>query len=825
MKRCHPCKLSALSFGAFVSVPHSTIGSSMKAVCEKGRKMKTVNSRKALLSCGRILRIGPFGRTLPGELARRIIGAGGFDCPRVVCHGVVAAGGKHNQLNPLLTNSATTRRRRRAERMAAWKNKDSSVGILRDHPSRSFASHSQVACVVAKSLPSHSVEPFLSAFNLCLPPPPKKGTHALVPPVSSGENKIMKTPVEWITLALEYTFGSRHVSFEKCYSPAQVYNGAAKCRSDFEIVVMDCILARTVKMHKVKRKKSAKLVDTPVKMFTYVALHSAHQEVTTMSEPDTGEEGSKHLATDAGFMLKKLPDDDFFRACVVLIPDAGVFYCHRERRKQMAGVLNSHIPMDINWLRLRCDSKSTVDNWFSKGSYVSRIAGGDCCVWKWSVSRSELNLLPPNCGIVGMTSRLTEKSIHKTYQLTDEEGPALPPDYVDGEDLSTRYDYNYLTGLYRRAYCTSNSAKRGCRHYARGFLHKNIDPKTTFVIDPVKCAEMDLLVDVLIRHGTKKAALLRKSVVQIRYLPFVVGKGCSALLDDINNHCKVVKRNNNGGARAGMGDCGKMHPIGTGINTSGDKVQYRTSSDASSFPLLSKAVVAASKLASVTIPGVLRVAQDLEGDSSMTPLKGMGGDGTHCYVTHSMDLSVNLSNSSHYDVNDASQGFSIWTEEKPGTTGNWYFVLPNLHGTFPDSKREYFGIAIKLTHGVLISWDGRLIRHCTSVMSRHGGGSVFGTFFAAKTKVVKHGMLNSEKKVREASLVCAEPGGSAVSAGDKVPLSIDEPVLANDNCSASSTVDDSEEEEEEDDVADDGSCDDGISVGAGEEFPILGHSL
>ena len=156
--------------------------------------------------------------------------------------------------------------------------------------------------------------------------------------------------------------------------------------------------------------------------------------------------------------------------------------------------------------------------------------------------RSELNLLPPNCGIAGLTPRLAEKCIHKTYQITDEDGPALPPDFVDGEDLSTRFDCNRLTGLYRRAYCTSNSARRGCRHYARGFLHKNIDPKTTFVIDPTRCAEMDLLVEVHIRHSSRKLALRRHSVVQIRYLPTVVGEGCGALLQDINNHCNAVRQ-------------------------------------------------------------------------------------------------------------------------------------------------------------------------------------------------------------------------------------------------------------------------------------------
>ncbi len=261
---------------------------------------------------------------------------------------------------------------------------------------------------------------------------------------------------------------------------------------------MDCILARSIKIHKVKRRKAAKPLDTPVKMFTYIGLHRAQRTTITLPA-DTSIAGigsDKNWKQNClGLLPVKTPVDDSFRACIVLIPNAGVFYCHRERRKETAGVTNSYIPMDINWLRLCCNSKSTsvLNNWFSEGSYVLRIADGDCCVWKWSVQRSESNLLPANCGIVGLTPGLRDKCIHKMYQLTDEDSPALSPDFVDSKDLSTWVECDRLTGLYRRAYCKSNSARRGCRHYARGFPHKNMDPKATFVIDPTKCTEMDLL--------------------------------------------------------------------------------------------------------------------------------------------------------------------------------------------------------------------------------------------------------------------------------------------------------------------------------------------
>ena len=40
---------------------------------------------------------------------------------------------------------------------------------------------------------------------------------------------------------------------------------------DLDIVVLDCILSRKTKAHKVKRKLDRKMVDTPVKMMAYEA--------------------------------------------------------------------------------------------------------------------------------------------------------------------------------------------------------------------------------------------------------------------------------------------------------------------------------------------------------------------------------------------------------------------------------------------------------------------------------------------------------------------------------------------------------------------------
>jgi hypothetical protein len=443
--------------------------------------------------------------------------------------------------------------------------------------------------------------------------------------------------------------------------------------------------------------------------------------------------------------LKK-DSDGFYRACIVVLPHAGVFYCHRERRSLSTGVLNSHVPMDINWLRVQRESGG---NCFGNGSYVSRLANAadKCSIWKWSIRRSAMNLLPFPDAIMGLRPRSLMRYIHHTRQLTDEEGPGLPPDYIVGEkDELLDADQKTRTETFQDAFSRSRSAKLGGRHYAPGFLHRGekIDPSTTWIIDPKQFGELDLECDVTILPTTDgQLPFHRSSVVQIRYLPHIVGSGCEELLTDINRHCQLVRGEKGGtGARAGNGDLGAMHPIGSRIDKSWNHVPYVTSSSEKAAPVLLKAVRAASILASVTIPGALRVMQDFENDSGMRHVPGM--DGGKCRVTHSMDLSINLANSSHYDVNDASQGFTIWTEDHPCTTEDWYFVLPNMKGKFPGTDREYNGIAIKLSDGVLIGWDGRLIRHGTSMVGSRVG-NIYGTFFAPKTRIIQYGMSQLPK--------------------------------------------------------------------------------
>lgn len=88
-------------------------------------------------------------------------------------------------------------------------------------------------------------------------------------------------------------------------------------------------------------------------------------------------------------------------------------------------------------------------------------------------------------------------------------------------------------------------------------------------------------------------------------------------------------------------------------------------------------------------------------------------------------VSVNLANSPHYDSGDSAKSIAIWVEEKPGQAENWFFVLPNV------SHKGKQGLVVKLCHGVVISWDGREIYHCSSKATQGDGNKTYGCMWSS----------------------------------------------------------------------------------------------
>ena len=129
--------------------------------------------------------------------------------------------------------------------------------------------------------------------------------------------------------------------------------------------------------------------------------------------------------------------------------------------------------------------------------------------------------------------------------------------------------------------------------------------------------------------------------------------------------------------------------------------------------------------------------------SGVLLVEPMGDEGKGLRVGwtgYTIDPLVDLGNAAHYEVHDASQAFSVWSENNLGTTTYWYFLMPNLHGV-KDVGTHYNGIAIKLRHGTAISWDRRVVRHCTAVPCLGISNQVYTTFTAAKDRIVGVGRV------------------------------------------------------------------------------------
>ncbi|KAI2493370.1 hypothetical protein MHU86_21152 [Fragilaria crotonensis] len=538
---------------------------------------------------------------------------------------------------------------------------------------------------------------------------------------------IIKTRVVTIIWALQRLYGVDNVVCQRCVEMCgERVDGKVLYKQHFvEIVAMDAVLARTLSPP--RAVTGTETVDTPVRFLA---------QRKEMLDPKY---------------------DQLFRAFVVVVPDGATYYCHRERRRACIGVANALIPMDTSWLRVKRNGNR--GDQFALGGYVLRLWDGQP-YWKFKIRRGESNFqlrpIPRNpAERLSWNVKRSNLKVLCAYQMADEVGPAMPPDFVDGKQLQ---HWPSLRRAYRAAINNSPSSRRGCRHYAQSHLHRRIDPMKTLVIDP-KEGDVDLRIAIQVkragdekkldsRNGPKRdrLALSRESVVQIRYL-LDLGSGAPKLVSEVWEHASTATKWNRQSARRGLGDMGSMHPIGTRImKDNKTRERYKTSRGTLQQEALRKAVVASARLAAVTIPTVLRIIQDVEEDGDLDPPEGgMNGDGGCLRVSFTMDVSVDLANASHFDVNDATQGFSIWTEDEPGTTKEWYFVLPNVYGRRSPSVDGkpgdiYHGVAIKLTHGVLIGWDGRVIRHCTSVMDRGSPANhVYGSFFAAKTSVVAYG--------------------------------------------------------------------------------------
>jgi len=96
------------------------------------------------------------------------------------------------------------------------------------------------------------------------------------------------------------------------------------------------------------------------------------------------------------------------------------------------------------------------------------------------------------------------------------------------------------------------------------------------------------------------------------------------------------------------------------------------------------------------------------------PPKCVGGNKG---LTKSINVSVNMANAAHYNVNDEGIGVAVWIEQSPHVGMDVYFIFPNISVKDKRTDQLRNGLLIKLKDGCTISWNGNSLRHCTSMHS------------------------------------------------------------------------------------------------------------
>ena len=293
----------------------------------------------------------------------------------------------------------------------------------------------------------------------------------------------------------------------------------------------------------------------------------------------------------------------------------------------------------------------------------------------------------------------------------NEQCPILPPDSQEciQQGSGNRITFDNVEEA-REAYkigmqMKENKFKR--RKYVRGGMYMNIFLENSFEVDVQKYGGM---VNLNIKVSSGEV-----SVLKIRDLSGEE-ESLKVIKDFSENCCKSSV------ARSSCGDSGSMYAFGYRNDSQGDYVSMRDlSKDGMTYTYNTVARKLLDKYFMDEVKDI--IAADRKQD--VIPTESMGGtEGLSAYCLVSRDLV----NAAHYDL-DTSFGISIFNERIPGRAKNWYFILPNtiVHGGNHDKA-----IIIKLFDGCTLSWDGRVIFHCTGTSKIGNGNHLYGNYWGGK---------------------------------------------------------------------------------------------
>jgi transposase len=357
------------------------------------------------------------------------------------------------------------------------------------------------------------------------------------------------------------------------------------------------------------------------------------------------------------------------------------------------------------------DKASTLDPKFGEKSEKDK----DTCIRRFlkehnhAINRESLSVLPVRgaTAIQQPTIPAQAKVLQgKQFSINDENSPVLPPDIIAGMEYASADEAR------RRYKVVQVNSMRKRNQSVPGALYRNMIEGYFLVLDHAVIGDFDIHVTYSPQSASKSTTVT--TVVRVR-----------SARDD-SNYLRALLlvdtqlKGNRHVVRQGHGDIGTMWQLGIKNRGIKEKKLYKAteSSACNDIPLLPMMNTFMSSFFRTAFP--IEFSEIQAGNKDIGINDYVGGDGS----LQTFSISCDLGNASHIDCGDESVGISTWVEEKPGTAKNWFFILPNT--TLMDDPSK--AVVIKLSHGLSIGWNGKVLHHCTSLTDTGEMNHVYGNF-------------------------------------------------------------------------------------------------
>ena len=286
---------------------------------------------------------------------------------------------------------------------------------------------------------------------------------------------------------------------------------------------------------------------------------------------------------------------------------------------------------------------------------------------------------------------------------------------------------------------TTNYTNRfGCRKYVKGAFHAWRDP--SLYSNGVGCKEGSPFFlspggpDIVIEcHDQSNRGFWTSTVVQVRDL--------LPEKDFLHKCAEFASAMGTQNCRHGSGDLGRM--VVTGKIPFPDGTEHETANLKSSDRLQNAMRNLNTCSQTVLNKHFPEIANEIGHTESVLtkPSSLCGGESA---MMHRMVASGNFVCAPHYDSNDGSHSIVCWI--CPDINHRQTFLFPNV--SVEVDGCVFQGLCIPITHGTAVSFDGRLLRHCTSLPGNDTAdliGETIGLFWGAQQRDISCSTSSNSK--------------------------------------------------------------------------------